>query len=91
MRANILYIYTDDSNEVSSVRNTELVHPKKNFLQPNHSDSMATPNNTFVDRIDPFAKRSLRKNKKRSQGSSRYHQNNEADLAPLPLFKGKLF
>jgi len=48
---------------------------------------MASPNATFVDRIDPFAKRSLRKNKKRSQGSSRYHQANEADYVPLPLFK----
>lgn len=48
----------------------------------------ATTNNTFVDRIDPFAKRSLKKKQKKSQGSSRYHQANEADLAPLPLFKG---
>ena len=49
----------------------------------------ATANNTFVDRIDPFAKRSLKKKQKKSQGSSRYHQANEADLVPLPLFKGK--
>ncbi|CAG7823684.1 unnamed protein product [Allacma fusca] len=48
----------------------------------------ATANNTFVDRIDPFAKRSLKKKQKKSQGSSRYHQANEADLVPLPLFKG---
>lgn len=55
------------------------------------SATMATTaNNTFVDRIDPFAKRSLKKKQKKSQGSSRYHQANEADLVPLPLFKGKL-
>ncbi|XP_021944277.1 serine/threonine-protein phosphatase 2A 56 kDa regulatory subunit epsilon isoform isoform X3 [Folsomia candida] len=47
----------------------------------------ATTTNTFVDRIDPFAKRSLKKKQKKSQGSSRYHQTNEADLVPLPSFK----
>lgn len=76
--------------EGNQTRNTELVHPKPHFLKPNHSESLSSPSATFVDRIDPFAKRSLRKNKKRSQGSSRYHQANEADYVPLPLFKGKL-
>lgn len=56
----------------------------------NPNSTMATTTtNTFVDRIDPFAKRSLKKKQKKSQGSSRYHQNNEADLLPLPSFKGK--
>jgi len=54
------------------------------------STMAATTTNTFVDRIDPFAKRSLKKKQKKSQGSSRYHQTNEADLAPLPSFKGNV-
>ncbi|XP_035703766.1 serine/threonine-protein phosphatase 2A 56 kDa regulatory subunit epsilon isoform isoform X2 [Folsomia candida] len=55
---------------------------------PNITPTMAaTTTNTFVDRIDPFAKRSLKKKQKKSQGSSRYHQTNEADLVPLPSFK----
>lgn len=54
----------------------------------NNSTMATTTSNTFVDRIDPFAKRSLKKKQKKSQGSSRYHQANEADLVPLPLFKG---
>ena len=44
----------------------------------------------FVDRIDPFAKRSLKKKTKRSQGSSRYRANNDVELHPLPLLKGNL-
>lgn len=43
---------------------------------------------TFVDRIDPFAKRSLKK-KKKSQGSSRYRNAADVELQPLPLLKGK--
>ncbi|KAG0714286.1 Serine/threonine-protein phosphatase 2A regulatory subunit alpha isoform [Chionoecetes opilio] len=42
---------------------------------------------TFVDRIDPFAKRSLKKKPKRSQGSSRYRTTNDVELQPLPLLK----
>lgn len=45
---------------------------------------------TFVDRIDPFAKRSLKK-KKKSQGSSRYRNAADVELQPLPLLKGKTF
>jgi len=43
---------------------------------------------TFVDRIDPFAKRTLKK-PKRSQGSSRYRttNTNDVDLQPLPALK----
>ena len=44
---------------------------------------------TFVDRIDPFAKRSLKKKSKKSQGSSRYRTTNDVELQPLPLLKGK--
>ncbi|KAL1110275.1 hypothetical protein AAG570_008352 [Ranatra chinensis] len=42
---------------------------------------------TFVDRIDPFAKRSLKK-KKKSQGSSRYRNSADVELQTLPLLKG---
>ncbi|KAL4721093.1 hypothetical protein ACJJTC_009254 [Scirpophaga incertulas] len=40
---------------------------------------------TFVDRIDPFAKRSLKKKTKKSQGSSRYRNTQDVELQPLPL------
>ena len=45
---------------------------------------------TFVDRIDPFAKRSLKKKPKKSQGSSRYRTGGDVELTALPLLKGKL-
>ena len=44
---------------------------------------------TFVDRIDPFAKRSLKKKQKRSQGSSRYRTGGDQELQALPLLKGR--
>lgn len=44
---------------------------------------------TFVDRIDPFAKRSLKKKSKKSQGSSRYRNSQDVELQPLPQLKGK--
>ena len=44
---------------------------------------------TFVDRIDPFAKRSLKKKQKKSQGSSRYRTGGDVELTALPLLKGK--
>ncbi|XP_023246802.1 serine/threonine-protein phosphatase 2A 56 kDa regulatory subunit epsilon isoform [Copidosoma floridanum] len=42
---------------------------------------------TFVDRIDPFAKRSLKKKSKKSQGASRYRNSQEVELQQLPLLK----
>ena len=45
---------------------------------------------TFVDRIDPFAKRSLKKKPKKSQGSSRYRTGGDVELTALPLLKGKI-
>ena len=45
---------------------------------------------TFVDRIDPFAKRSLKKKQKKSQGSSRYRTGGDVELTALPLLKGPL-
>lgn len=45
---------------------------------------------TFVDRIDPFAKRSLKKKTKKSQGSSRYRNTQDVELQALPLLKGEL-
>lgn len=45
---------------------------------------------TFVDRIDPFAKRSLKKKQKKSQGSSRYRTGGDVELTALPLLKGQL-
>lgn len=43
---------------------------------------------TFVDRIDPFAKRSMKKKTKKSQGSSRYRNTQDVELQALPLLKG---
>ncbi|XP_058060474.1 serine/threonine-protein phosphatase 2A 56 kDa regulatory subunit epsilon isoform [Anopheles bellator] len=42
---------------------------------------------TFVDRIDPFAKRSLKKKSKKSQGSSRYRNSQDVELQQLPSLK----
>lgn len=42
---------------------------------------------TFVDRIDPFAKRSLKKKGKKSQGSSRYRSSQDVELQQLPSLK----
>ena len=44
---------------------------------------------TFVDRIDPFAKRSLKKKQKKSQGSSRYRTGGDQELQALPSLKGE--
>lgn len=46
---------------------------------------------TFVDRIDPFAKRSLKKKSRKSQGSSRYRNSQDVELQQLPPLKGKVF
>lgn len=46
---------------------------------------------TFVDRIDPFAKRSLKKKSRKSQGSSRYRNSQDVELQQLPPLKGKRF
>jgi hypothetical protein len=43
---------------------------------------------TFVDRIDPFAKRSLKKKSRKSQGSSRYRNSQDVELQQLPPLKG---
>ncbi|TGZ32728.1 hypothetical protein DBV15_00983 [Temnothorax longispinosus] len=43
----------------------------------------------FVDRIDPFAKRSLKKKSKKSQGSSRYRNSQDVELQQLPLLKAR--
>lgn len=48
-----------------------------------------TMSGTFVDRIDPFAKRSLKKKTKKSQGSSRYRNSQDVELQALPLLKVK--
>uniref|UniRef100_A0A1A9VGB6 Serine/threonine protein phosphatase 2A regulatory subunit n=1 Tax=Glossina austeni TaxID=7395 RepID=A0A1A9VGB6_GLOAU len=44
---------------------------------------------TFVDRIDPFAKRSLKKKSKKSQGSSRYRNSQDVELQQLPPLKSE--
>ena len=49
----------------------------------------STGSGTFVDRIDPFAKKSLKKKQKKSQGSSRYRTGGDVELTALPLLKGR--
>lgn len=44
-----------------------------------------------MDRIDPFAKRSLKKKAKKSQGSSRYRNSQDVELQQLPLLKGQFY
>jgi len=41
----------------------------------------------FVDKIDPFAKKSLKKKQRKSQGSSRYQAHSNVEIVPLPLLK----
>ena len=43
----------------------------------------------FVDKIDPFAKKSLKKKQRKSQGSSRYQAHSNVEIVPLPLLKGQ--
>ena len=69
---------------------------KKNFLVFLHKNQIKITektekmsSGTFVDRIDPFAKRSLKKKQKKSQGSSRYRTGGDVELTALPLLKGK--
>ena len=56
---------------------------------PNSGNGSGANNTTFVDRIDPFAKRSLKKKQKKSQGSSRYRTGQDGELQPLPLLQGE--
>ncbi|XP_050047996.1 serine/threonine-protein phosphatase 2A 56 kDa regulatory subunit epsilon isoform-like isoform X2 [Dermacentor andersoni] len=42
---------------------------------------------TFVDKIDPFKKGSLKRKQRKSQGSSRYRSANDVELQPLPLLR----
>lgn len=51
--------------------------------------SVTMSSGTFVDRIDPFAKRSMKKKTKKSQGSSRYRNSTDLELQQLPMFKGE--
>ncbi|XP_076331813.1 serine/threonine-protein phosphatase regulatory subunit widerborst isoform X2 [Tachypleus tridentatus] len=51
---------------------------------PSHSLSAAS---TFVDKIDPFKKGSLKRKQKKSQGSSRYRSTSVVELQPLPQLK----
>ena len=43
---------------------------------------------TFVDRIDPFARRSMKRKSKKSQGSSRYRHGHDTELQLLTPLKG---
>lgn len=53
------------------------------------SETVTMSTTAFVDRIDPFAKRSLKKKSRKSQGSSRYRNSQDVELQPLPLLKGE--
>ena len=55
----------------------------------NRTSLKMSSSGTFVDRIDPFAKRSLKKKQKKSQGSSRYRTGGDVELTALPLLKGQ--
>lgn len=76
--------------------NAEKVQPRhesaSSISLPSSSHSASANLNmsstTFVDRIDPFAKRSLKKKSKKSQGSSRYRNSQDVELQQLPQLKG---
>ena len=57
--------------------------------QSSTQSGIMSTSQTFVDRIDPFAKRSLKKKSKKSQGSSRYRNSQDAELQNLPPLKGE--
>lgn len=57
-------------------------------IDTNEPKSEKMSSGTFVDRIDPFAKRSLKKKSKKSQGSSRYRNSTDVELQQLPPLKG---
>ena len=61
----------------------------KNQIKITKEKTETMSSGTFVDRIDPFAKRSLKKKQKKSQGSSRYRTGGDVELTALPLLKGK--
>ncbi|XP_067013499.1 serine/threonine-protein phosphatase 2A 56 kDa regulatory subunit epsilon isoform-like [Anabrus simplex] len=50
-------------------------------------DSLAVGGSTFVDRIDPYNKRSPKKKVKKSQGCSKYKEGAELELQVLPNLK----
>lgn len=56
-------------------------------IDSNEPKSEKMSSGTFVDRIDPFAKRSLKKKGKKSQGSSRYRNSQDVELQQLPPLK----
>lgn len=60
-------------------------------IDSNEPKSEKMSSGTFVDRIDPFAKRSLKKKSKKSQGSSRYRNSQDVELQQLPPLKGDDF
>lgn len=60
-----------------------------NQTQNSKQNSSRMSSGTFVDRIDPFAKRSLKKKSRKSQGSSRYQDSKDLELQQLPPLKCK--
>lgn len=80
------YNNTVEVGENEADRSTDQLLPKASNSSQK-SGNMST-SQTFVDRIDPFAKRSLKKKSKKSQGSSRYRNSQDAELQNLPALKG---
>lgn len=78
--------YYNPAENIGDRSTSELL--PKDINSPQNSGNMST-SQTFVDRIDPFAKRSLKKKSKKSQGSSRYRNSQDAELQNLPALKGE--
>ncbi|XP_017091787.2 serine/threonine-protein phosphatase 2A 56 kDa regulatory subunit epsilon isoform, partial [Drosophila bipectinata] len=82
-----------DLFSVASVRNkagklnTTQSATETTAIDSNEPKSEKMSSGTFVDRIDPFAKRSLKKKGKKSQGSSRYRNSQDVELQQLPPLK----
>lgn len=55
-------------------------------------EAMSTGNlPKIVDKIDPYNQSSLKRVRRGSVGSTRFHAKTHGDLKPLPLLKGKLY
>ncbi|XP_017035048.2 serine/threonine-protein phosphatase 2A 56 kDa regulatory subunit epsilon isoform, partial [Drosophila kikkawai] len=81
-----------DQFSVASVRNkagklNTTQTATETAIDSNEPKSEKMSSGTFVDRIDPFAKRSLKKKGKKSQGSSRYRNSQDVELQQLPPLK----
>lgn len=71
---------------MSSSTNAPPTGEKKHHITPNMPPAGSSAG--FVDKIDPFKRASVKRTKKKLQGSSRYRNEADNELTQLPLLKG---